>query len=118
MDPSEKLGLVEARYRYVLDLACEQLKLLEEGRYLDLPPVLQRKSEAVEEAGRIMNELKAAADEGSRRAIQEGLSRLTDLVAQVMAIEDKCQGLLGGAPSAAPQPPRARVASLYQKNLK
>lgn len=112
----EKLNLVRQKYETVLGLALEQQTLLEKGTLEDLPLLLSKKAQAVDEAGKLMAELREPGDALVRRVIQEGLVELAALVEQVMLIEDKCSKPFEPI-EVKPAQPR-RVASLYSKNIR
>lgn len=112
----EKLNLVRQKYETVLSLATEQQAMLEKGALEDLPLLLSRKAQAVDEAGKLMAQLREPGDAAVRRVIQEGLVELASLVEEVMLIEDRCSKPFQPIEV---KPAQARqVASLYRKNVR
>jgi len=108
MQTARNLDDLEAMYRTVLELTFRQETCLRSGDVASLSRVLAEKAEIVAQADGLIAPLARAAERSSG-SFQEGLRRLGELVAQVVAAEERCRAL---APSSGPPSPR-RVLSAY-----
>ena len=113
-DPCEPLAALRRCldvYGRLLELAREQERILAEGRIADLPPLLLRKAELVEQARAPLERVSAVPERArASDAFRRGLEELRVLMARLVEIEERCA-------RAAPTPggpPKARAAAAYQ----
>jgi hypothetical protein len=102
MDRLSTLLEIEEHYRSVLALAEEQLRCLQTGQLTTLPGLLQKKADRLEQAGLLTASLRSETQPSPDPALQEILSRVQEILAKLVGVEDQCERLLPHAPKTAP----------------
>ncbi len=114
-DPSETLSALHRcleAYQGLLDLAGEQERILAEGRMADLPPLLLRKAELVEQARLHLGQVRDAPSEArAQQAFRSGVETLRSLMARLVEIEERCARVM--MPKAVASS-RAQAAAAYR----
>ncbi|GAB4257852.1 MAG: hypothetical protein Kow0092_05080 [Deferrisomatales bacterium] len=108
----DTLTQIERLYGRVLELTRDQEKCLRTGDLAALPALLAEKAAAVERAGRLMAAMKGAAGSSPDRAPSPAVARLGRVLGEIVALEERCAGLV---PNASPRPPPRSALAAYAR---
>ena len=101
MGPVEDLEDIEQLYSRVLDLTREQEQCLRSGDFTPLPQILERKTQALNQAQSLTTQLMGSAADRESADFQEALNRVGAILSQMVSAEDRCKSLV-------PTPPKTQ----------